>query len=50
MTDTLPRDEPASLITCDPPDTITCDPPDTVPQEGDPGQSWSCGPLGYWPA
>ncbi len=41
MTDTLYRDEPAGLI---------CDPPDTVPQEDDPGQSWSCGPFGYWPA
>ncbi len=42
MTDTLSRDEPADLI--------SCDPPDTVPHEDDPGQSWSCGPFGYWPA
>jgi len=42
MTDTLARDEPAGLI--------TCDPPGTVPQQDDPGQSWSCGPFGYWPA
>jgi len=41
MTDTLSRDEPAGLI---------CDPPDTVPQEDNQGQSWSCGPFGYWPA
>ena len=41
MTDTLSRDEPADLI--------ICDSPDTVPQGDDPGQSWSCGPLGYWP-
>jgi hypothetical protein len=42
MTDTLYRDEPADLI--------TGNPPDTVPREDDPGQSWSCGPFGYWPA
>ncbi len=41
MTDTLPRDEPAVLTTSS---------PDTVPQQDDPGQSWSCGPFGYWPA
>ena len=41
MTDTLSRDETAGLV---------LEPPDTMPQEDDPGQSWSCGPFGYWPA
>jgi hypothetical protein len=39
MTDTLSRDEPAGPI---------FDTPD-MPQEDNPGQSWSCGPFGYWP-
>jgi hypothetical protein len=42
MTDTLSGYEPVDLI--------ICDLPDTAPQEDDPGQSWSCGPFGYWPA
>jgi len=48
MTDTLSRNEPADPVACDPPDTVPQ--PDTMPQEDDPGQSWSCGPFGYWPA